>query len=400
MSDINGAENLSEIAGLSTGDAPTLLRGVSLPGSQGVWDLQLIDGSIASVTASSGSSSGFLALPAFADLHLHADRAFVRAEPRPKNWEEARRAAEDVRDNSSAEEVAERGVRLLSRAFQHGTLHARTNVDHPSTENTRALEGMVAARAVLPRAMTVELVAFTNSDLDPAEIEAQRHLIKSLDNGADLVGGWVAACKNPKASVSGLLRLAKSQGVDVDMHLDEHLDTNDMLITHVAQETIALGLEERVTLGHCCALGVVSPESVAATAKLVASAGITITSLPATNLYLMDRGMGGHPRERGIAPLRELLDAGVSVRFGSDNVADVFYPYGDADPLESAFLASIGAHIDDSDALVSGISNGRSTLEAGQPADIVLIRAESLRDALSRRPAGRIVLKNGTVVSS
>jgi cytosine/creatinine deaminase len=125
---------------------------------------------------------------------------------------------------------------------------------------------------------------------------------------------------------------------------------------------------------------------------------MSVIVLPATNLYLQDRG-SVTPRQRGLTLVRELLDAGVGVRFGSDNVGDVFYPYGDADPLEAAFLASIGAHLEDEDALLAGICDGRSRLRVGDPADIVVIPASSLRDALARRPGGRTVIRGGRILS-
>jgi cytosine deaminase len=97
--------------------------------------------------------------------------------------------------------------------------------------------------------------------------------------------------------------------------------------------------------------------------------------------------------------VRELVAAGVPVRFGSDNVADVFYPYGDADPLESAFLASLAAHVDDEEVLLAGICDGRSRIAPGDRADLVVLDASSVRDALARRPGGRTVVRNGRMLT-
>ena len=86
------------------------------------------------------------------------------------------------------------------------------------------------------------------------------------------------------------------------------------------------------------------------------------------------------------------------VRFGSDNVRDVFFPYGDADPLEAAFLAALATHVDDEDALLAAIADGRTRVQQGDPADLVVIEAASLQDALARRPADRLVLRGGQPV--
>jgi cytosine/creatinine deaminase len=121
-----------------------------------------------------------------------------------------------------------------------------------------------------------------------------------------------------------------------------------------------------------------------------------VVALSALNLYLQDRQRS---RLRGVTLVRDLLAAGVAVRFGSDNVGDVFFPYGDADPLETAYLAAIAAHVDDEDALLAGIAAGRTRVEEGDEADLVVLDVPTFRDALAARPAGRVVLRGGRTIS-
>jgi cytosine deaminase len=87
------------------------------------------------------------------------------------------------------------------------------------------------------------------------------------------------------------------------------------------------------------------------------------------------------------------------VRFGTDNVRDWFFPFGDGDMLASAMFAVTAAHLDDDAALIAGICDGCAALEPGMPADLVLIPAASLDDALARRPGERVVFKRGRQVA-
>jgi hypothetical protein len=45
-------------------------------------------------------------------------------------------------------------------------------------------------------------------------------------------------------------------------------------------------------------------------------------------------------------------------------LGDVFSPYGDADPVEAAFFAALGAQLDER-ALLEGVCGERSRLDAG-----------------------------------
>jgi cytosine deaminase len=215
---------------------------------------------------------------------------------------------------------------------------------------------------------------------------------RSLEDGADLLGAFVNLNADPGASLDALLDLAVDTGAPVDVHLDEHCDPDRAWLEHLADATIARGLEGRVTAGHCCALATLADADAARVSAKVAAAGITVIALPALNHFIQGRG-AGTPRSRGVTLVHELIAAGVPVRFGADNVRDPFYAYGDADPLETAWLAGLAAQVDDQATLLAGVCGGRTSIEVGSGDPFVLVPADSLTDALARRPGGRRVVR-------
>jgi cytosine deaminase len=167
----------------------------------------------------------------------------------------------------------------------------------------------------------------------------------------------------------------------------------------MAVEIIAArGLGRRVTFSHLCALAMLEPKEAGALIDRIAAAGITVIALPETNLFLQDRGEES-PIRRGVTLVRELRESGVAVRLGTDNVRDWFFPFGDADMLDTALVAAIAAHLDDQAELIAAICDGQRTIEEGGPADLLLIRATSFDDALARRTADRVVFKAGRQVA-
>jgi cytosine/creatinine deaminase len=145
---------------------------------------------------------------------------------------------------------------------------------------------------------------------------------------------------------------------------------------------IERGLQGRVTLSHLCVLAALDAKAAAALIDKLAHAEITVVALPETNLFLQERGETT-PVRRGITRVRELLDAGVKVRLGTDNICDWFFPFGDGDMLETARMAAVAAHLDDVPQLIAAACDGRRGIEEGDAADLVLIQASSFDDALA-----------------
>lgn len=374
-----------------------MLGPVVLPGRAGIFELELEGGLVRAIRPSE-SPEGRLALPAFADLHVHADRAFARGPRPPRSLADAIALVTEIKRDCTVELVRERALQLFERALSHGSLRVRTHVDVDELVEERTMRGVLAAREELAGRLDVEIVAFATAFTDPASPGGERRLRRALAAGADLLGAVPAFHPDPAASVESLLDLAVACDADVDFHLDETVEPAGFQLELLADATLARGLEGRVTASHCCALAGVDAATARRTIEKVATAGITVIALPALNLYLEDRGEAT-PRRRGITLVQELAEAGVPVRFGSDNVCDVFYPYGDADPLEAAWLAALAAHVDDEDLLLAGVCAGRTRIEEGDPADLVLVDADSVRDALACRPAGRTVLRAGEALS-
>jgi cytosine deaminase len=145
-------------------------------------------------------------------------------------------------------------------------------------------------------------------------------------------------------------------------------------------------------------LAALNPKIAGELIKKLARAEVTVVALPETNLFLQERGESS-PLQRGVTLIRELNAAGVKVRLGTDNVRDWFFPFGDADMLDTGLFAAVAAHLDDESDLIAAMCDGRSTIAEGDPADLVLLKASSFDDVLARRPAERTVFKAGRQVA-
>ncbi len=370
-----------------------------LPGREGTCSITLRGGLIADIApAARSGSSQWLALPAFANLHAHADRSFTVTSFRPRSFADALAASAKARAAFTSADVQRRATLFLRRSLDHGVTRVRTHTDVDPVVRMTSMEGVLAAKAAMAGSIDVDVIAFSTSRNDLPRPDAVSRLKDAIDRKPDFLGLSINSAADPKQALDVLLDLAEESGLPVDLHIDEHLLAGRMMAPMAVKVIAARDFGRRVTFSHLCALATLEPTDASALIDGIAKADITVIALPETNLFLQDRG-DATPRRRGITLVRELIAAGVKVRFGTDNVRDWFFPFGDGDMLDTALFTAVAAGVDDDASLLAGLCDGRPALAPGQPADLVLVPASSIEDALARRPAGRIVFKAGRQVA-
>lgn len=376
-------------------DGAQVFRAVGLPDRPGLaFDITVAGRRIESIVRTPGERARWLCLPPLVDLHVHANRAFTSGSVVPSSLSQAVELALAMAEVATVDDYERNAARLFEQALSHGTARVRTHADIAPNTGLKAVWGTARAREGFASRLDVEIVAFATAASDPARLDVRRELREACSAGVGLLGAVPDAYEKPRRSIDALLDLAVELDVSVDVHIDEHLDAGRSWSAYLAEATAARGYHGRVWLSHGCALSAFDRAAQAQIARAIGAAGVTVISLPATNLYLQDRGKGT-PGKRSLTCVQELLAAGVALRFASDNVQDVFYPYGSADLLDIAWLAATAAHVEDPQILVAAICDGRTGITAGEDADFLLVRGESLTQVLAERPAERIRVCRG-----
>ena len=354
---------------------------------------------------------GWLLLPAMAEPHAHLDKALTADEvPNPKGdlmgainaWFEA---AEKGR--LSYERTVERATRAFELLLVHGVTAVRTHVNVTSDIGVSSVLAVQEAARSMEGLIDYQTVALTGWPMTgPDSAPSVRALEAAVEAGVDLVGGVPNLQDDPPACIADVLSLATSAGIDIDLHTDETLDPSVLTLRELARQVSDKGFDGTVAASHCVSLGMQPPDVQAAVAAEVAAAGISVITLPQTNLFLQGRD---DPRAtpRGLTAVQALLDAGAAVAAGADNVQDPFNLVGRSDPLETAALMVMAGHRLPADAYGMVSNTARQVMglapvnfEPGDPADLVAIDAPSLRGAVADAPMSRRVYRRGRLVAS
>jgi cytosine deaminase len=283
-------------------------------------------------------------------------------------------------------------------------------VDVDAVTGTGAVETMLAAKQRWAGRVDLQVVAFPQEGL-MADRDNRARLRDALALGADVVGGIPAIEADDRAArahIDFALGLAVEFNTAVDMHIDETDDPRSRTLAMLAEATIAAGWQGRVTAVHCCALAAYDDAYAARVIEQVAEAGLHVITNPPVNLVLQGRH-DAQPVRRGVTRVKELLAAGVNVACGQDNLRDAFYPFGQADMLEVAFVTALATHMTGRDEIQTVFDMPRRRaaavlglpdygLRPGGPADIVLLPVASAAEALAERPPRPAVLRGGRLL--
>jgi cytosine deaminase len=393
-----------------------LLSGVTLPTGQTA-DV-LVQGETISAVAAPGSLDppaaqrldlhGYLVLPAPAEPHGHLDKALTagRLANPAGDLDGAVQAWCAYRPTMERDDVVRRATTAALTQLANGVTAIRSHVDVGPDIGLRSLEAVAEVREALRGQVELQLVALPMLPLTGEAGRPNRALLRAaMEAGADVVGGCPYRDDDPTASQELCLELAAELGRPLDLHSDECLDPAVLNLPQLAELVSASRFPHRVAASHCCSLGVQPAEVAKRVAAELAAAGVGVISCPQTNLFLQARGHASAP-PRGLTALRALLDAGVLVAAGGDNLQDPFNTVGRGDPLEIASLLVAAGHLSPEEAYRAVSASSRAVmglpevrLEAGFPAELLAIRAASVQEAVATASPERVVVHQGRVVA-
>lgn len=350
-------------------------------------------------------AEGALILPGLIQPHTHIDKSYSL------NLAGAKSAGADSLSEAIAQMRELKGLRTLEdirRAMRKALIEAISSgccamVTHIDLGNEADLE--IIEMALSLKKDFAELIDLRITPLGGLLDQKDIALVKrAIAMGCNAVGGCPALEKDPHQAVLNAIEIAEHFDCAVDLHIDETEDANSRALESLADAVLQRAFKNRVMASHCCSLAFMQKEDQKRIIEKVALAGIHIVTLPACNAVLMGKDMS--PAPRGNTPVRQLLEAGVNVCAGSDNVQDPFQPWGCYDPLYTAgFNAQISqlqakdfayeclAMVTSRAAWAIGLDS--YGIEPGCRADFSLVQSPSVRQAISDQPVRSWVFFHG-----
>jgi len=398
-----------------------VVRHAVVRGHQGMVDIVIEKDRIARVEAKVAGkggreidAAGSLVLPGLFNLHLHADKCLLGEIMRPNlsgTLPEAIEITNDFKRKYDPAEVAERASRAIEVGVKNGTTFFRLFADVGTIGRLRAARGLLLAREKFGGYCDIQVVAFPQEGIvrDPCAAEL---LDEAMKEGCDIVGGlpWYEYTDaEAREHIDICFDIAKRYDRDIHMLVDDTDDENSRSLEYLALKTMRENFHGRVAASHCGAMAAYNDVYAAKIVDMVATAGVTISVNAHINLVCSAR-LDREPRRRGIARVKELLTRGANVVTSQDDVNDPYYPFGKPDPLECVSMIAHVAQLTLPHELEQAMSmvteNAAKAarvddygIAPGKRADLVVVGAPSVHEAIRLQPLRRHVIKGGREVA-
>ena len=375
-------------------------------------DIGIADGRIVAIgpglsaEAEIYDAKGRLTCAGLIESHIHLDKSRIidRCAPQERTELNPVKGVAPLKKSMTVEDVRARAQQTLERCIMHGTTRMRTQVELDPGIGMRGFDAITSLIDDYKWAIGIEICVFPQEGLTnyPGTEEL---LVEGLKRGAKVLGGAPRYDTDRAGQIERIFALAREFDVDIDMHLDVG-NTPDAMDIHLVRDlTRKYNRGGRVVVGHMAKLSLLPPDQVTTIARQLADAGIAVTVLPATDLFLMGRDQD-HNTRRGVADANLLLEHGVNCSLSSNNILNPATPYGDCSLIRMANLYANVVQLDRAtqlrecfrmltDRSASLLNLGDYGFAAGHPADVVIINARSPEQAISEIAQPVAVFKNG-----
>ncbi|MFD4820618.1 amidohydrolase family protein [Peribacillus butanolivorans] len=396
----------------------TLLQNAQLMGINELQNITIEDGVFQSIQSANNrfqqeknirtiNLEGKVVLPSFADVHMHLDKAFTYPAIQNKSGTlfEAVQSFQNYQVSINSEILETSMSKGIYSAIRHGTTALRTHLDGNSTEYIKhVVEAYHAVKNKFSDHIHIEAVIMCPLNMT---MELENDIRWALNNGIEHIGGAPHLSEHPQKNLERIFDIAVSVNTDIDLHVDESDDPQVSTLPDICKLTDEAKYNGRVIAAHCTSLSAMEKGKAYEILQRVKESKVNIVTLPGANLYLQGRNDQGIIR-RGLTRVKEMIELGIPVAVGSDNIQDPFHPFGKADLLQMALLGSYGAqltsekHMNKLIEMISTIPDGlmkrKNGLSPGCSADFIILETLDPRLILAEQTPTREIWRNGKVI--
>jgi cytosine deaminase len=266
------------------------------------------------------------------NTHAHFDRAYSLDKksiehihsPLKQKWD----LVDTLKRESSVDDVYERMEKATTHMIHQGVVAFGSFIDVDEAIEDKAILAAEKLRSKLGMSIRMKFINQTLKGV--LDKEARYWFDKSLEF-VDIIGGLPAKDQGRESEhLDLILSAGKRLNKRVHVHVDQFNTDQESETELLARKVIEHGMEGKVTAVHCISVAAHKKEKREHIYKLMKEADLSVISCP---IAWID-----HPRterlapsHNAITPVDEMIQHGITVAIGTDNISDIYKPFGDGD---------------------------------------------------------------------
>ena len=298
------------------------------------------------------------------NAHSHIDRAYSIDEQlyelanaqRHEKW----KLNSDLRKNSTVDEIYNRMAKALDLMISQGVSAIASFIDVDPDVKDKA---MIAAKKIKEDYSSKITIKYINQSSYGIMTPETREWFDKGASFADIIGGLLKSAEGHEEEyLDILMKTAKDQGKMVHVHVDELNLPSELETELLAKKTIEHGMQGKVVGIHGISINAHKKEYRREVYELMKKADLMMIANPLSWLNAR-RSEELSPIHNPTTPVDEMLEYGITVGIGTDNIADLFMPYNDGNLWNDLRALMEMNRLYDIDELVKiATTNGRKIL--------------------------------------
>lgn len=300
----------------------------------------------------------------FVNSHAHFDRAFTITPETLKlgsaqltdKWH----LVNEIKRASTVNQIYDRMCYAAEHMLKQGVSAVGTFVDVDEVVKDKSMKAADKFREKFKNDLQI---VFMNQVVTGVLEKQARQWFDVAAEFVDIIGGLPGKDAPREAEhIDVLLQTAKKKGKMVHVHVDQLNSAKYKETELLTDKTIEHGLQGKVVAIHSVSVSAHPKKYRRMLYKKMKRAGIMVVCCP---LAWIDakRSEELTPIHNSITPVDEMVEAGITVALGTDNIADLYKPFARGDMWEELHLLLEACRFHDIDSLVKiATVNGRKVL--------------------------------------
>ena len=264
--------------------------------------------------------------------HAHFDKAYLMSPEVFENCQvllqEKWKLYREFKQNYTRKDLLDRMSRCVINMINQDVKYVRTFVDADSIVGQKCIDAAVCLKEMYKDKIKIDIAIQPLEGLE--DPKSKENFLEACVK-ADFIGGLPDRDSSPENHLDLLFGLARSLNKPVDIHVGQNNIPSEKETELVLDKIEEHSLEQKVSLVHCISLACQEEGYIRHQANRMQQLNVDVIVCPSAAISMKQNHSVYSPVHNSIAPVSILLDEGVNVKLGMDNIEDLFMPLVDGD---------------------------------------------------------------------